>query len=248
MTEPTPVLDARFKSRSVPKRGHDLGECQDACAIALERGRVAISDGAAESDHAGLWACMLVDEFVSADEEALAWPGWIARVQARFAEAVRLPTDAEPLPWYLEDRYNQGAFATFLGLTFDGPTWRAVAVGDSCLFHERDDELLAVFPLERAAQFDNSPWLVGSRTSPEEVPRSKGVHLLGECRPGDRFWFMTDALAHWFFVEREAGRRPWRELAKVLRRSDAAFARWVERRRSRRQLRNDDTTLVAVWL
>lgn len=242
------TLRPRCRAFRVPKRGHDAGDCQDAWAASPSRGRVAVADGAAESDHAGLWAKMLVEEFVSADEEALAWPGWIARVQARFADAVRRPDDAEPLPWFLEGRHRQGAFATFLGLSFDGPTWRAVAVGDSCLFQVREDVPRVVFPLEHSSQFDNAPWLIGSRTSPDEVPRCKGLHLLGECREGDRYWLMTDALARWFLCRREAGARPWRELAALLDRPDEEFAAFVEALRDRRLLRNDDTTLVAVRL
>ena len=131
----------RCRAFRVPKRGHDLAECQDACAIGV--GRVAVADGAAESANAGLWARMLVEEFVAVREE-LAWPGWIAGVQSRFADAVRRPTDAEPLPWYLEGRYDQGAFATFLGLSFGARSWQAVAVGDSCLFQVRDDRVQIV--------------------------------------------------------------------------------------------------------
>lgn len=245
---PAVTLLPRCRAFRVPKRGHDLAECQDACVIVPDRGRAAISDGAAESAHAGLWARMLVEEFVSADEEALAWPGWIARVQARFAEAVRRPADAEPLPWYLEGRYDQGAFATFLGLRFDGLTWRAVAVGDSCLFQVRDDRVQIVFPMEYSSQFDSTPWLIGSRTSPDEVPRRKGMHLLGECQSGDRLWLMTDALARWFLTSREAGGQPWRDLEPLLAAPDEAFADLVDRLRDRRLLRNDDTTLVAIWL
>jgi hypothetical protein len=245
---PAPLLAPRCRTFSVPKRGHDARECQDAFAACLERGRVAIADGAAESAHAGPWARLLVEEFISADEEALAGPGWIARAQARFAEAVRRPADAEPLPWYLEGRYAQGAYATFLGLALDCPTWQAVAVGDSCLFQERGDALIVVYPLEHSAQFDNTPSLIGSRTCPNEVPRRWGVPLLGECRPGDRLWLMTDALARWFLCEREAGRRPWRDLAALLCGGEEAFAAFVEGLRDRRALRNDDTTLAAVSL
>ena len=235
----------RCRAFRVPKRGHDLAECQDACAIGV--GRVAVADGAAESANAGLWARMLVEEFVAVREE-LAWPGWIAGVQSRFADAVRRPTDAEPLPWYLEGRYDQGAFATFLGLSFGARSWQAVAVGDSCLFQVRDDRVQIVFPLEHSSRFDSTPWLIGSHTSPEEVPRRKGMHLLGESQSGDRHWLMTDALARWFLTCLEAGERPWRDLDPLLDAPDEAFVHLVDRLRDRRLLRNDDTTLVAVWL
>src|SRR5262245_42960581 len=238
-------IQPQCRAFRVPKRGHDVRECQDAYAIAASNDRIAVSDGAAESAHAALWASMLVEEVVTAEE---CWPGWIARVQRRFAEAVQRPEGAEPLPWFLEGRHHQGAFATFLGLTIDGPTWRAIAVGDSCLVQVRDDVVQVVYPIEHSSQFDSTPWLIGSHTSVEEVPRRRGLHLLGECRPGDRFWLMTDALARWFLCRREAGGQPWRELTAFLDRPDEAFAGFVDQLRGRKQLRNDDTTLVAVWL
>src|SRR5271170_6710464 len=106
-----PGLDIRWRSFRVPRRGHRVEECEDACAIALERGRFAIADGAAESAHSGTWARLLVDEFVSGGSDQAAWPAWITPLQARWEESVRLPPGAGPLPWYLEERYKQGAFA-----------------------------------------------------------------------------------------------------------------------------------------
>ena len=234
----------RCLSYRLPRRGHAADECDDACACAVERGRFAVADGAAESAQSGLWARLLVEAFVGA--EALpAWPGWIAGVQARWAELAGPPPEA-PVPWYLEDRQRQGAFATFLGLAIDGPGWLALAVGDSCLFHVRDGRLLAAFPLERAEQFDNAPWLVGSRTDPDKVPLERGAVLGGEAWPGDRLWLMTDALARWFLAEHEAGARPWGELEALA--DEKAFAARVEAWRDSRRLRNDDTTLVGVLL
>jgi hypothetical protein len=244
----TPQPALRCRTLWLPRRGHHPADCQDACAFAPSRGRAAVADGAAESAYSGLWARLLVEEFVGGEGEPAAWPGWIAPAQARWAEAVRRAPGAEPLPWYLEDRFNQGAFSTFLGLVLDGPTWRAQAVGDTCLFLVRDDELRVAFPLEEASQFGNTPWLIGSRTSPGEVPQRWGLSRQGDCRPGDRLWLMTDALARWFLGEREAGRRPWRELDLLFHEPDDRFADWVGQLRGRRQLRNDDTTLLGVWL
>jgi hypothetical protein len=243
-----PGLDIRWRSFRVPRRGHRVEECEDACAAAVERGRlaVAVADGAAESAHSGLWARLLVDEFVAGGPDQPAWPAWIAPLQARWEELVQLPSGAEPLPWYLEERYRQGAFATFLGLSVDHQGWDALAVGDSCLFQLRDGKLSVTFPLSHSGQFDNSPWLIGSRTSPDEVPSRQVLRTCGDCRPGDRLWLMTDALSRWFLSRAEAGKKPWRELEELLDSGDERFAGWVERLRASKKLRNDDTTLVAV--
>jgi hypothetical protein len=241
------IPELRCRSFRVPRRDHRAEECEDAFAIAVERGRFAIADGASESAASGLWARLLVDEFVRAGEQ-IHWPEWIIPLQQRWAEAVRLPPDADPLPWYLEDRYNQGAFATFLGLTVEEGRWQALAVGDSCLFQVRDNELLLAFPLTHSSQFGNSPWLVGSRTNTLEVPLLRAAHRLGEWQPGDRLLLMTDALARWFLTATEAGQRPWLMFEELLADSSDRFADEVEKLRTDRQLRNDDTTLVAVCL
>jgi hypothetical protein len=241
-----PGLALRCRSFRLPRRGHRLEECEDACAAAAERGRFAVADGAGESAYSGLWARLLAEEFVRGGEAQAAWPGWIAPLQKRWADAVRLPPGAEPLPWYLEERYNQGAFATFLGAVVDEGGWQALAVGDSCLFHVRLGEMQKAFPLTHSSQFGNSPWLVGSRTSTDEVPLRQGLQAAGDWQPGDRLWLMTDALARWFLHAAEAGEQPWRMLEELLGQTDDRFAEWVHQLRASRQLRNDDTTLVGV--
>jgi hypothetical protein len=235
------------RSFRVSRRGHGVEDCEDAFAAALERGRFAVADGAAESAYAGLWARLLVDEFVHGAADAI-WPDWIVPLQKRWTDAVRLPADSDPLPWYLEDRYNQGAFATFLGLSVSDGGWQALAVGDSCLFQVREGDLRVAFPLTHSTQFGNSPWLVGSRTAADAVPLHRAAHLLGDGRPGDVLWLMTDALACWFLTATERGEQPWRFLEELAGEPEWRFADWVNRMRDQRQLRNDDTTLVAVHL
>jgi hypothetical protein len=243
---PRTLLDIHCRCFKVSRHGHRVEECEDAFAVAAEYGRFAIADGAAESACSALWARLLVEEFVRAGEELPPWPAWIEPLQKRWADAVRLPADAEPLPWYLEDRYNEGAFATFLGVSVEEGCWQALAVGDSCLFQVREGDLRAAFPLTHSSQFGNSPWLVGSRTSPEGVPLHRGLHMLGDWQPGDRLLMMTDALSRWFLGATESGNQPWLFLEELLNESDERFAEEVEQLRASRELRNDDTTLVAV--
>src|SRR4051812_30653064 len=105
----------------VPRRGFDMEECDDACAVSAERGRLAVADGAAESAHAGLWARLLTEAFV---RDEAPWPLWIAGAQRRWAELTARTEEEGPLPWFLEDRERLGAFATFLGVAVDEGGWR----------------------------------------------------------------------------------------------------------------------------
>jgi hypothetical protein len=104
------------------------------------------------------------------------------------------------------------------------------------------------FPLARAADFDATPYLVGSRSDPHEVAGRAAV-ATGTWEPGDGFLLMSDALARWFLAEGEAGRRPQDEIDGLPDQGHPdAFRAWVDDLRRDRGLRNDDTTLVRVVL
>jgi hypothetical protein len=256
-----------YRAFRLPRQGYRLEECQDASAGDPEHGRFAIADGAAESPYSALWAHLLAEEFVQQHERVPRWASWLPSLQARWSAQVSLQehgtangltpsrerSDAD-VPWYLEPGLTQGAFATFLGLVIEENSWHALAVGDSCLFQMRQGELVRMFPIARAADFSNAPWLVGSRTSPGEVPHKNGLQEQGDWQPRDRFWMMTDALAQWFLIQVEAGEKPWLALDPLLHAAgDAeaaqqAFAAWIEGLRAARQLRNDDVTLLAISL
>lgn len=230
----------------LPKHGSRPEDYEDACAANLDGGRFAMADGASDSAFAALWARMLVTEFVRADNaNPLVWEKWLPALQTRWEQEVAL----RPLSWYAEMHWQKGAFATFLGMVVQPPRWHALAVGDSCLFHTRGHHLLRAFPLVRAADFNTSPWLVGSRGYTESLMALRELRCEGEFQAGDRLWLMTDALAKWFLESTEGGGRPW-ELLEPLTTSlsaDENFARWINALRDSRQLHNDDVTLMGVW-
>jgi hypothetical protein len=262
---PYPDVALGYRAFRLPRHGYGLEECQDALAGDIERGRFAIADGAAESPYSALWAHLLVEEFVRQSERLPSWESWLPSLQERWAAAIGRPPvtllengwrmeDDGGMPWYLEPGLAQGAFATFLGLVIEDHNWYAVAVGDSCLFQVRRDELIRTFPVQRAADFSNAPWLVGSRTSPIEVPHKNGLQQLGDCQSGDRLWLMTDALAQWFLLQAESGGKPWSALEMLWHpagddnSAQQAFFAWIEGQRASRQLRNDDVALLAICL
>lgn len=230
----------------VAREGHSASECQDAVAFDLQGGRFAAADGASESASCAAWARLLVDAFVQAPRDQVAWPAWLAPLRNRWAEATRRPEGAEPLPWYVEAQQRHGAFSTFLGLSMEGPRWAAQVVGDSCLFQVRAGQLVVAFPLSRASQFTDSPWLVGSLHSSDWILARQAQVMMGEWRPGDQFFLMTDALARWFLTGQEMGRQNWREVTALAGQSDDAFVAWVSHLRATRQLRNDDVALAAI--
>ena len=128
--------------------------------------------------------------------------------------------------------------------------WQAIAVGDSCFFQVRDNRLHKAFPLERAKDFGDSPWLVGSRPMSGGTIEKRTVQGEGTWCTGDRFWLMTDALAQWFLQQVEMGNKPWQAMETLMAEPapKPAFVSWIEEIRNRQELRNDDVTLMRVEL
>lgn len=171
---------------------------------------------------------------------------WLASAQEEWC--VGVPWDR--IPWHGEAKAKAGTFATLLGLTVTATSgsprrlsWRAVAVGDSCLFVVRDDRLWLSFPLEDAAQFDNSPALICS--NPDNVGELWGDirQSEGECVAGDSFILASDALACWFLDRAAQGEKPWKTLLAL---DASGWAAWVEEQRRAGLMRNDDMTLVIM--
>lgn len=197
--------------------------------------RCAVADGATETSFSGLWAQILVDAFVSQrlpklkPETMLALSaGWRAAIDARY----------KPLPWYAQEKLERGAFSSLMGLTIraDG-SWRALCVGDSCLFHVRPQQTIRAFPYHLPDQFNNHPTLLSTRHDSSVEARS----ARGKWKDGDYFLLMTDALAHFFLSQRRL-----RAHLAADGLDQAGFAELVARARGERICRNDDVTLLKI--
>jgi len=221
----------------LPKQGHSADEYEDATAqpVVAPDGtiRAAVADGATESAFAGAWARTLVEEFVGAD----------VTVPETFSESIhrtrrvfggRIAEHATDLPWYAAAKAEQGAFAAFVGLVlYPNGAWRAVAVGDCCLFQIRDGEVMEAWPIADADEFGNRPDLLGSRL---DVSQPEAQMTSSQWGPGDRFLLVSDALAAYLL-----GSDP----AAAVGLDASGFASLIEGAR-KDGLRNDDVTLVEL--
>lgn len=236
---PFPV---RCRSFQLQKGGNTAEEMEDAVATNPECGRFAVADGASETIFAGNWANMLASAFVdSPPRTRQAWREWVQPLRHRWWEEVRDCT----LSWAAEHKLDKGAAATLLGLTLrPDATWSAVAVGDTCLFHTRGDEVIAAFPLSRSIEFNNHPSLIGSRPA---APWFEPLSLDGALQPGDRLWMMTDAVAQWFLKRDECDDNPTTDLKQLLDtdRQGEQTNRVIGWRKSR-SLRNDDVMVLLI--
>lgn len=222
---------------TVPKAGADAAS-EDAADVRVEAWpvRAAVADGATESAFAGLWARTLVEELLAqpaATEEAYAAAVEAGRASWAAAVADRL----DDRPWYVRAKAEEGAYATALGVALheDG-TWAAVAAGDCCLFHLRDERPVATWPYDAPDAFTNRPSLVPSRPGrPVPAPRTTS----GRWQSGDALLLATDAVAAWLLR-----RGPTRGLEVP----PSTFGEVVEHARAKGVLRNDDATLLVLTI
>ncbi len=223
-----------------------MSECEDAVAVDPLRGRFAIADGASSCSFAREWAQLLVQANLDSPVRwRERWSDWLPPLQARWWKLV----NGIPLPWYGRNKVQQGAESTLLNLVVDSSgswRWWSSAVGDSCLFHVRDQQLLMTFPVQHSAEFGLTPNLVGSQMAASFVTGTLEKWMCGTFQTGDVFVLATDALAEYLLRESEGGSPPWHWLVSQSDLSPDAFFSWIEQSRDDHLLRNDDVTLAVI--
>lgn len=235
----------------VPKEGNKPEEYEDAFAVNPEKGRFAIADGATESAFARQWACILTEAAMnSTPKPGTALIRWLKPLQCRWHDGI----DWETLPWFSFEKARQGAFSSLLTLELQESRpkkpseaiyhWRALAIGDSCLFHLRDNTLLVAFPLTHADEFGSHPALLSSNPNKNSGVWEEVCIAKGDCQPGSLFILATDAFSHWFLAECEHGGKPWDALQGLS--SQEEFQEWVTTLRRAQMMRNDDVTVVLI--
>jgi hypothetical protein len=245
-----------YAAFSVPKHGNREEENEDAhwprCLNAHPepRFRCAVADGATAAAFSGEWAGQLVSAFGEGKLPQVS-DAHLAGLRSTWNETYR---NAAGLPWYMEEKVLRGSFAAFMGLEIRPPLgklrtgrWRAVVVGDCCLFSVRRDSVRVRFPYTTAAQFGDHPYLIATNASPEAPLDGQRQLTWGRWRAGDTFYLMSDAVAAWFLHGIRQGQRPWRRLNPALAES-AAFERFVAALRQSGEMKNDDVTVARVMV
>lgn len=236
---------------------YDYGWSPEAGAPAF---RCAVADGATEASFSALWAAQLVRAYCSGGISVAALAGSLPNLQQQWLAQVSAAAADAPEQWYVTEKLRRGAFSSLVGLTLqpgvatdghrDGAAgrWHALAVGDSCLFQVRGDELIVRFPLACADEFTNRPFLLSSNAAGNAALDQNIYRSAGAWEAGDRFYLMTDALAHWFLISHEQRARPWQMLARLDTGAGdgAAFTAFISAARGAQALRNDDVTVVSV--
>lgn len=256
-------MRAFVTSRWLPKYGNTVLECEDAYwpqvrdQVRGQELRFAVADGATESIFSRLWARRLVAIYCS---PLTPLPNSnVDRFRERVEDAGRAwsrRVTSQSLPWHAWPKLERGSYASLVGLdlgerpgrrsTEDGE-WKAFAVGDTCMFQVRDGELIAQHPTLAADQFGFKPLALsthpGRNTAAWESAQLGSQR--GEWRRGDTFLLMTDALAEWFVRNIESKQSPFPVLCEAAK-SSIVFEEWITGQRDRRDMKNDDVTLMLI--
>ena len=255
---------------TAPKDGNSLEENEDSSYILAHKTACldglycyAVTDGATESSFSREWARKLAiayckDKLCNKD----VFTHYLQKVQEDWQKDI----DAQEisLPWYALEKAQSGAFSSLVGLKiYKTGLWETVAVGDSCLFQVRQNQLIKKFPIEHSREFNNRPFLISSLNSKNSQLTENTKFFEDQWEVGDSFYLMTDALARWFLEESEKSNRPWLILNKIhetyeylanslrkktVREYEGEFQEKVKSLRFNKQIRNDDVTLIVITL
>ena len=233
------------------KLGETKGDCQDHYAHNEETGRYAIADGATLSFLPKEWAKLLVTCFcypkdieMSLDDNN--WEGWLEPIQQDWLESVSR-TVQDSKSYILVDRLSklESALSTFIGIEFDQDEekWKALIIGDSCLFHRSGTEFKC-YPFQKLEDFPYRPNSFASFSKDNPIGDPPEI-ISGKVSIGDVFILATDALSKWIFQHSEAGNLNCilDRLKKIENREQ--FEQFVEQSRNEEvRLVNDDVTLM----
>ena len=232
------------------KKAESLDDCQDAVKVNEDSCRYAVADGATRSFFPKWWAELLVKHFCEMltlfpSEEN--WKEWLNPIQAEWYKWVEERVKARN-QFYLTNSFNtrEPAVSTFIGLEIDKPKnkWRAIVIGDSCLFHKSKTGSRS-YLIEKSEDFTDRPEAVSSLP---EKDHYEPTFVGGEIQSGDIFILATDALAKWIVQHEEAGQleAALNQLKRI--KTDEQFYSFVDLARDHENIRlvNDDVTLMLI--
>jgi hypothetical protein len=259
------MMQIQMVTFSEPKSGNAPGEWQDGAAggvagDASGTGRFIVADGATQAYDPLRWVDQLVTSFVSPPGsngraggprlEPAAMRDWFAAMQELWI------ADAQGFDSIIEERKfaEVGSFATVLGFEISGldgpePFWRAVALGDTVLFHVRAGRLIATFPPLGPEDFGSLPDGVHTLRSSLDRMTTRLLTGSGVLAADDFLFAATDAMAQWILRAVARGEKSIWDTLSSLAHPDV-FARLVEDQRreqdSAKRMKNDDVTLMRL--
>jgi len=237
--------DLELRQLLLPKLDHDASECEDAIAFDIQTARFAVTDGATEAFHAQQWARNLAEHWVRKEATLTLeeFRNWVATEGRELHDSWNGLT----MSWYSEEKARTGSFAAFVGVELDlnssTPSWKAIALGDTCLLHCRGSALLKSFPLTRSESFNSNPILVASNAKLHESTMSSAMVESGVCENNDVLLLMSDGAASWCLQRFENGDF---DPDFLTGKDDEELRRFFDGERQAGRIRNDDLAVVRI--
>ncbi len=234
----------------LPKSGHQLSECEDAIGINPATRRFAVADGATEAFDSQTWARLLAHDWVKLEpteqtrEEFRAWV-------AKQGQSLHDLWDGLRLSWYAEEKARTGSFATFVGVQLElgepSPNWKAIALGDSCLLHCRNEAILEALPVSHPESFNATPLLVPSQLTMQDGALEKLVVASGALSDGDVLLLLSDAVAAWYLMLVEKDDEERSSFDRLLKTGQAdELQQLLEKDRLNGRLKDDDVAVIRI--
>ena len=258
-------MNVKIRIFRTQKNGNPEDEYEDAYQPTIsgeyegQKFCAAMADGASEGFLSGQWADILVREYCNDPHHESDLTSFFAQTEAKWKEFLeayikKRGEENRPIQWYEEPGLENGAFSTLIGLSiFDGPeggdkTWSASAIGDTCLFQIRQNELIRCFPMQNTEAFNTWPSLISSNPIHNANLIEKSKSIEGSWVDSDQFLLMSDAISAWFLREHEINRQPLLLLQQLLMKGEAEFVHWIGELREKNEIRNDDVTFMSLLL
>ena len=242
------IWDLQLRQLLLTKLGQEASECEDFLAVDPETCRFAVADGATEAFDARNWARRLAQNWVQTQSTLTAEElrEWVAAEGRELHDS----WNGLSLSWYSEEKARTGSFAALVGVELDfktdSPSWKAIALGDSCLLHCRGGTLLKSFPLSRPESFNSAPVLVASASSMHEASMASVVIDSGSCNSGDVLLLVSDGIACWFLERFEKNDLHPDQLFET--KQDDELKQFFDDERLSGRMRNDDIAVLRIEL
>lgn len=229
----------------VQKDGNEAHEYEDSYRHDMNNLLFCVADGTTESSFSKEWADLLTEEFVNTSNHSKndlkivlrkmrkkaknKWHNWLKN---------------KTIPWHAEEKVKRGADAAFIGLKIlpEISVWKAVSVGDCCLFIIRDDKLIEKFPIEVDSDFDNTPSLIGSVFA---LGKNDIKVKSGDLTGGEIIYLLSDAIAQWFLKNQK--KQSWKIINDNFENKDI-FQVFIDKLRKNKEIKNDDITVMIITI
>ena len=199
-----------------PKTGEEL--CEDVVCGNKSESRFAVADGVSNSFFSEIFAELITQEFCYGERIDLLFNkdtvmDWLIPIQKNWikkvTESLSLIKESK---WIFNNRFFRGdpAETTLTGIQLftknNKIKLRAAILGDSCLFHIREKEIISVHLIKCSNEFTEFPDHFSSY--PTGV-RFKPTYFQFNVQQGDYIILGTDKISEWILMHHETSSAKW---------------------------------------